>query len=100
LSGREAERIVLEFATAAARLSGKYCPTLLVIDDSVSIVFEGFFDFYSHHLLDPLNQFQTLMCIAERKLDLDNVKWNGWQVIRTNGKAPNVTLTQDVRTEA
>ncbi len=98
LSGREGERIVLELATAAARLSGKYCPTLLVLDGSISIVFEGFFDFYSHHLLDPLNQFQTLMCIAERELDLDNVKWNGWQVIRTNGKVPNITLTQDVRT--
>ena len=98
LSGREGERIVLELATAAARLSGKYCPTLLVLDGSISIVFEGFFDFYSHHLLDPLNQFQTLMCIAERDLDLDNVKWNGWQVIRTNGRVPNVTLTQDVRT--
>lgn len=98
LSGREGERIVLELATAAARLSGKYCPTLLVLDGSISIVFESFFDFYSQHLLDPLNQFQTLMCIAEQDLDLDNVKWNGWQVIRTNGKVPSVTLTQDVRT--
>jgi hypothetical protein len=98
LSETEGERIVLELATAAARLSGKYCPTLLVLDGSISIAFEGFFDFYSHHLLDPLNQFQTLMCITERELDLDNVKWNGWQVIRTNGKVPNVTLTQDVRT--
>lgn len=98
LSGGERECVVLELATAAARLSGKYCPTLLVLDGSISIVFEGFFDFYSHHLLDPLNQFQTLMCIAERDLDLDNVKWNGWQVIRTNGKVPSVTLTQDVRT--
>lgn len=97
LSGRESERIVLELATAAARLSGKYCPTLLVLDESISIVFESFFDFYSHHLLDPLNQFQTLMCIAERDLDLDNVKWNGWKVIRTHGKRPNITLSQDVR---
>lgn len=98
LSGGERECVVLELATAAARLSGKYCPTLLVLDGSISIVFKEFFDFYSHHLLDPLNQFQTLMCIAERDLDLDNVKWNGWQVIRTNGKVPSVTLTQDVRT--
>lgn len=97
LSGREGERILLELATAAARLSGRYCPTLLVLDYSISIIFEGFFDFYSHHLLDPLNQFQTLMCIAERDLDLNNVKWNGWQVIRTNGKAPCITLSQDVR---
>lgn len=99
LSGREAERILIELVTAAARLSGKYCPTLLILDESVSIIFEGFFDFYSDHLLNPLNQFQTLMCIAERDLDLNNVRWNGWQVIRTNGEPPHVSLTQDVRTK-
>ncbi|MBV8468712.1 MAG: AAA family ATPase [Burkholderiaceae bacterium] len=97
LSGREKERILLEFSTAAARLSGKYCPTLLILDESVSVIFDGFFDFYSHHLLDPLNQFQTLMCIAEQDLDLNNVRWNGWQVIRTHGKPPHVSLNQDVR---
>lgn len=96
LSRREFERILLELATAAARLSGKYCPTLLILDESISIVFESFFDFYSQHLLDPLNQFQTLMCIPERDLDLNNVRWNGWQVIRTSGKPPNVTISPDV----
>jgi hypothetical protein len=97
LSGRESEGILLELVTAAARLSGRYCPTLLILDESISIIFDGFFEFYSHHLLDPLNQFQTLMCIAERNLDLDRVTWNGWQVIRTHGKPPNVTLSQDIR---
>lgn len=98
LSGRERERIVLELSTAAARLSGKYCPTLLVLDEAISIVFDGFFDFYSKHLLDPLNQFQTLMCIAERDLDLENVRWNGWQVIRTTGRVPDIQVSQDIRT--
>lgn len=97
LSGRETERVLIELATAAARLSGRYCPTLLVLDESISIVFEDFFDYYSHHLLDPINQFQTLMCISERDLDLDRVRWNGWQVIRTSGKPPNVVLIQDIR---
>lgn len=97
LSGRECEGILLELATAAARLSGRYCPTLLVLDGCISIVFDGFFDFYSHHLLDPLNQFQTLMCIAEQDLDLDRVRWNGWQVIRTHGRPPNVALSHDLR---
>lgn len=96
LSGREGERIVLELATAAARLSGMYCPTLLVLDESISIVFDGFFDFYSNHLLNPLNQFQTLMCITEQDLDLNNVRWNGWQVIRTDGRPPNVILGRDL----
>jgi hypothetical protein len=99
LSGRECERIVLELATAAARLSGRYCPTLLILDESVFILFEGFFEFYSQHLLDPMNQFQTLMCIPERKLDLDKVRWNGWQVIRTRGKPPYVSISQDIRSE-
>ena len=97
LSGREGERILLELTTAAARLSGRYCPTLLILDESISILFEGFFDFYSRHLLDPTNQFQTLMCIPQRRLDLDSVRWNGWQVIRTHGTKPNVTLNQDLR---
>lgn len=93
LAGREIERVVVELATAAARLSGKYCPTLLILDNTVSIFFDGFFEFYSRHFLDPLNQFQTLLCIPERDLDLENVKWNGWQVIRTLGRPPNVTLS-------
>lgn len=97
LSGREAERVLLELATAAARLSGKYCPTLLILDQCVGIIFKGFFDFYSRHLLDPLNQFQTIMCIASRHLDLDAIRWNGWQVIRTHGRSPRVSLHQDIR---
>jgi hypothetical protein len=97
LSGRERERIILELATAAARLSGRYCPTLLILDEAISIIFEGFFDFYSRHLLDPMNQFQTLMCIPDRKLDLNHVKWNGWQVIRMEGESPKVSISQDIR---
>lgn len=97
LSGRETERVLIELSTAAARLSGKYCPTLLILDGVVSILFDGFFDYYSQHLLSPINQFQTLMCISERDLDLDRVRWNGWQVIRTSGTPPDVLLTQDLR---
>lgn len=100
LSGREVERILIELATAAARLSGRYCPTLLILDGCVSILFEGFFEFYSKHFLDPINQFQTLLCIPERTLDMDSVRWNGWQVIRTGGERPHVTISQDLRREA
>lgn len=96
-SGGETVRILIELATAAARLSGRYCPTLLVLDDFVGGVFEEFFDFYSHHFLDPINQFQTLMCIPEQNLDLDRIRWNGWQVIRTSGQPPAVTVSQEIR---
>jgi hypothetical protein len=97
LSGGELERVVMELITAAARLSGKYSPTLLILDGFPSIIFKTFFEFYSHHLLDPLNQFQTLMCIPIQNLDLDKIQWNGWQVIRTQGTAPHITLNQDPR---
>lgn len=97
LSGGEAECVLIELVTAAARLSGKYCPTLLILDEAVSQVSDGFFEFYSRHLLDPLNQFQTLMCIPTRQLNLDTVRWNGWQVIRTSGQQPNIRISQDMR---
>ena len=53
LSGRETERVFLEFVTAAARVSGRYHPTLLILDGCPSILFERIFEFYSHHFLDP-----------------------------------------------
>ncbi|MGE3637378.1 MAG: hypothetical protein AB7G28_02385 [Pirellulales bacterium] len=97
LSGRETERVFIEFATAAARVSGRFHPTLLILDGCPTIVFEGFFKFYSHHFLDSTNQFQTIMCIPSRELDLDAVQWDGWEVIRTVGREPEVNLTQVLR---
>src|SRR5262249_31379247 len=85
LSGREAERVIIEFATAAARVSGRYGPTLLILDGCPALFFDGIFSYYSHHLLDPENQFQTIMCIPSRDLDLDAVRWCGWEVIRMVG---------------
>jgi hypothetical protein len=96
LSGREKERVIIEFATAAARAYGQYAPTVLVLDFA-PMLWDGWFDFYSHHLLDPGNQFQTIMCIPDYTLDLNAIRWNGWEVIRTKGAQPHVTLTQDPR---
>lgn len=67
-------------------------PTLLIRDGCRPIVFEGFFDFYSHHFLDPSNHFQTLMCILTRSIDPENILWNGWQFVHTEGKVPDVKL--------
>ncbi|MBZ5666664.1 MAG: hypothetical protein LAO30_18885 [Acidobacteriia bacterium] len=100
LSGRETERIFMEFATAAARVSGRYTPTILILDGCPLILFEGFFEFYSHHFLDPDNQFQTFMCIPSRELNLDKVNCNVWELIRTSGKFDNIILSQDLRVAA
>jgi hypothetical protein len=96
LSGREQDRVVIEFATAAARTFGRSSPTVLVIDFA-PMLWDGWFDFFSHHLLDPENQFQTIMCIPEYTLNLNAVRWNGWEVIRTKGTPPEVVLTQEPR---
>lgn len=97
LSGGEEAGVVLEMATAAARLSGRYCPTLLVLEEIPAIFLKGFFDNYSHHLLDPVNQFQTLMTLPARELNLANVQWNGWQVIHTLGRPPELRFVQGVQ---
>jgi hypothetical protein len=97
LSSRETERIFIEFATAAARVSGRYAPTVLILDGCPLILFKGIFDFYSHHLLDPENQFQTIMCIPTQSLNLDALRWKGWEVIRTSGTSPNISITQQLR---
>jgi hypothetical protein len=86
LSTREIDRVFIELATAAARSSGQHAPTLLILDGCPRIVFEGFFDFYSHHFLDPDGHFQTLLCIPSTDIDLKNLRWNGWELIQTVGK--------------
>ena len=98
LSGREMERVMIEFITAAARVCGRYSPTCLVFDGCPSIFFEGIFEYYSHHLLDPENQFQTIMCIPSRELDLNAVFWNGWEVVRMERTSRGTQLIQDLRT--
>lgn len=97
LSGREKERVMIEFVTAAARVSGRHFPTLLILDGCPLILFEGLFDFYSHHLLDPDNQFQTIMCIPTQNLNLDAVTWKGWEVVRFNQSPEGVQLSQALR---
>lgn len=92
LSGREQERVFIEFSTALARYCGRYTATLLLLDGFVSIFFDGWFDYYSHHFLDPDNQFQTILTIPTQDVDIENIRWNGWQVIRTGSSPPNCTI--------
>jgi hypothetical protein len=90
LSGGEQETVLLEFATAVARISSRHTPTLLVLDGFISLFYEGWFEYFSHHFLDPANQFQTLLTIPQQDLDLNNLRWNGWEVVQLSGKPPNV----------
>jgi hypothetical protein len=80
-----------------ARVSGGFTPTFLILDDFISILFDGWFEYYSHHFLNASNQFQTLLSIPFRTLDLDRLNWLGWEVIRLNGLPPSVTISQTPR---
>ena len=90
LSGREQETVLLEFATAIARVSGRHTPTLLVLDGFISIFFSGWFEYFSHHFLDPENQFQTLLTAPRTNFNLDSLRWNGWEVVQLAGNPPRV----------
>jgi hypothetical protein len=95
LSGREQERVVIEFATAMARVSGRQAPTVLILDEVVGILFEGWFEYFSHHFLDPSNCFQTVLCLASLEgHTLDAIGRAGWKVIRTHSQPPSVTILQ------
>ena len=60
LSHCETDSVILEFSAALARYCGKQAPTLLILDGTV-FPFYGWFDYFSHHFLDPHNQFQTII---------------------------------------
>lgn len=96
LSGGEQEQVFIEFVSAWARFCGRYTPTVLVLDGFVSRFFKGWFDYYSHHFLDPDNQFQTILTIPSRDIDLSHIRWNGWQVLRTSGSPPECTIAQEL----
>lgn len=98
-SGREQERVWIEFATAVARTYGRYAPALLVLDDGLpSIIFDGFFEYYERHFLDPDNQFQTILALpTQGRFNLDDVKWAGWQVVRFQGNGQDRAISQEIK---
>lgn len=100
LSGREKETVLLEFATAIARFSGRHTPTLLILDSFIHIFFSGWFEYFSHHFLDPENQFQTLLTAPRSDFDLDDLRWNGWEVLRLSGEPPNVCIESGAQSAA
>lgn len=97
LSAREQERVLIELATATARIYGKHVPTVLIFDASITIFFESWFEYYANHFSDPNSQFQTFVVIPTRKLDIRKLKWLGWEVIRTKDQIPDVTINQSIR---
>ncbi|MFZ2726501.1 MAG: hypothetical protein WAX77_09645 [Methylococcaceae bacterium] len=95
LGGTQQDTVFIEFLTALARFCGRYSPTILVLDDFKLSLFEGWFEYFRHHFLDPENQFQTIITTARYcDFDLHEVHGNGWQVIHISGQENERAIKQ------
>jgi len=96
LSGGEKECVIIELATAIARASGRYSPTVLVLDDLVEILFDEWLDYYSHQFLDAENRYQTFLCLGRLpgSLSPDQVQQKGWEVVHFTGQWGDITIRQ------
>lgn len=79
LSSSEQELVFVELASAMARIYAKFRPTLLILDGYAAQYLSQLFE---TQLLDPISQFQTLMCVAMEDYDFDSVRWQGWEMVR------------------
>ncbi len=97
LSGSEQNRVLIEFAIAICRVLGKYQSTLLILDPHMTSFDKTWFEQYSSRLSDPEIPFQTMAVIPSGKLNINDLRWFGWEVIRAKGTPPTVTLDQNIR---
>jgi len=77
----EKKLVLLDFASAAARKFSKLEPTLLVLDCNFGSGFTEFANF-EPQLLAPENHFQTVITFSLDGIDMTDVQWRGWEVIR------------------
>jgi hypothetical protein len=88
--------ILMEFAILAANRLAARNPTVLVLDAAATLD-TGWLKAYGEILSSPTMGFQTVACIPTRNLNLDELRWAGWKVIRLEGKPPDVTISFEVR---
>jgi len=99
LSGSECVRVLMELAMIAASKQAETKPTLLILDAGAWSLDTDWLKHYGEILASPNFGFQTVASIPTRSLNLDELRWAGWKVIRLEGQPPNVTLNFDVRAE-
>lgn len=91
LASTEQKLVFIDFATAAARRSANLEPTLLVLDCNLLFGVK-YFDKLESQLLAPENHFQTIMTMRLDSIDLSDVQWRGWEVVRLYRKKDHLTL--------
>lgn len=97
LSGGEQESLLIEFATAIARMYAKVVPTLLIFDGFILPHSNEWFEFYAKRFNAQHNLFQTIVVVPTDDLDFDKIKWFGWEVVHTKGSITNIELEQEIR---
>jgi hypothetical protein len=97
LSAGQQECVLIEFAAAAARIYAKHLPTLLIFDGTINNLHESWLKFYIDHFNKPSTLFQTVLVTPIQKLDVDKLKWLGWETIRTKGSLPEIIIEQSMR---
>lgn len=97
LSGSEQKRIVIEFGIALCQVLATHQATLLILDTVLVGLDPHWFERYARRLADPTHSFQTLAVIPTRVLDVSQLHWWGWQIIRTVGDWKALSIDQSVR---
>lgn len=91
LATTEKKLVFIDFAMAAARKSSKMEPTLLVLDcnfmDGVK-----HFEKLANQLLAPENNFQTILTMRINGININDVQWRGWEVIRLYREGNSQTM--------
>ena len=96
LSGSEQERIIIELSIALCRAIGEHQATVLVLDPCLARLDKHWFERTSVRLADACNTFQTLAVVPRHEFDTAKLRWLGWEIIRTRGRQPSVSLDQSV----
>ncbi len=95
LSTTEKQFAIMDLATALARKTSIYQPTLLFLDCNL-ISNEEVFRRFESLLLARENQFQTILTARLNGIDLADVQWRGWEVVRLYRESSGLTkISQD-----
>jgi hypothetical protein len=87
----------MEFSILAADCLSARFPTMLILDSGAWSLDTGWLKMYGEALSSPAIGFQTVASIPTQNLNLDEIRWAGWKVVRLEGKPPEVTINSDIR---
>ena len=97
LSHSQRERILMELGIIAANRFATMNPTVLILDAGFRRLDTDWLRLYADFLGSPACNFQTIASINKNRINLNDLTWAGWKIIRLEGEPPNVMISTDVR---